>query len=200
MWPNHNDQAWLNPCSTLQYVIAVRVINETRRILLSLPPSVSHSLPEDLWTARSEREGGSSLTSLPIIHPAMSATWGALTSFLSQPTQARGSNLLTPTHHCKATKHSMKWTQSQGYRRHFICVNKAELMSRLWCEVLPIPIHFSGNPEPFPHEIISSIKLCMDLTIFLLQFAPLSSPLTHTLLVHMFYSSLFEHNLALQHQ
>lgn len=51
----------------------------------------------------------------------MSAMWGALTSFLSQPTQAWGLNLLTPTHHCKATKHSMKWTRSQGYRRHFVC-------------------------------------------------------------------------------
>lgn len=195
MWPNHNDQAWLNPCSTLQYVIAVRLINETRRILLSLPPSVSHSLPKDLWTPRSEREGGSSLTSLPIIHPAMSATWGALTSFLSQPTQTWGSNLPTPTHHCKATKHSMKWTQSQGYRRHFMCVNRAELMSKLWWEVLPRSIHFSGNPEPSTHERIGGIKLCMDLTISLLQFAPLPP-----LLVHTFYSSLFEHSLALQHQ
>lgn len=170
-WPNHNDQACLNPCSTLQYVIPVRLINETRRILLSLPPSVSHSLPEDLWTARSEREsGGSSLTSLPIIHPAMSATWGALTSFLSQPTQAWGSNLPTPTHHRKATKHSMKWTLSQGYRRHFMRVNWAELMSRLWREVLPRPTRCSGNPEPSTHKRreISGVKLGTDLTISLL--------------------------------
>lgn len=158
VWPNHNDQAWLNSCSTFQYVIAVRLINETRRTLLSLPPSVSHSLPEDLWTPRSGRiRECSSLTSLPNIHPAMSAMWGALTPFLSQPTQARGSNLPTPTHHCKVTKRSLKWTLSQGYRRHFVHVNWAELMSRLWWEVLLRPVHFSGKPEPAAHERNSGI-------------------------------------------
>lgn len=174
VWPNHNDQAWLNPCSTFQYVIPVRLINETRRILLFLPPSVSHSLPEDLWTPRSERErGGPSLTSLPIIHPAMSAMWGALTSFLSQPTQAWGSNLPTSTQHCQATKPSMNWTLSQGHRRHFMRVNWAELMSRLCWEVLPRLIHIRGSPEPSTHERIRGIKLCMDLAIALLQFAPI---------------------------